>query len=133
MAVERNEEARPRLEGERRSVGVVAEEDDNGDDKVDGIEVVPAPSRKKRDVDVAAMTVDARPTAVVVVVDRLKEPSLGGTKVEPVEIDVVRLRLLDAERMSCDRDVVAVTVEARERGVFLLGSGPMIQGFELLE
>ena len=51
------------------------------------------------------------------------EATLGGTNVEPivvVETDVLRLllllRLVDADRMSWDMDVVAVTVEARARG-----------------
>ena len=82
---------------------------DKGDDEVGGSRrEVPVAFCTKRDVVVADVTVDAR------TVEGL-DAMVGGIKVEPVDTDV-RLRLLDAERMSWDREVPVVTVEARARG-----------------
>ena len=61
----------------------------------------------KLDVEVADVAVEARVEALEIL-----EATVGGRRVEVVEAGVL-LRLVEADRISCDREVAEVTVELR--------------------
>lgn len=106
-AAERDEGAR--LEPERKRLVVEADGTDVGGRMMEDVES----DCTKLDVEVAAVTVDAR------AVDALEilEAVLGGRTVEIVRLEADLLsRLVDAveaDRISFDKDVAEVTVEAR--------------------
>lgn len=106
-AVERYEGAR--LEPERKRLVVEAEGADVGGRMMEDVES----DCTKSDVEVAAVTVDARAVDALEVLEAV----LGGRTVELVRLEAGLLsRLVDAveaDRISFDKEVAEVTVEAR--------------------